>query len=74
LRRWLLASWAESEVLVRDVVRLGPNPLRESPKARAALGILEKHGWLVPLEPGTVVRGAARKEVWRIVRGAANVA
>jgi len=73
LRRWLLDGWAEPEVLVRDVVRLGPNPLRESPKARAALGILEKHGWLVPLEAGTMVRGAARAEAWAIVKGADHV-
>jgi hypothetical protein len=58
---------------VRDVVRRGPNPLRESPKARAALGILEKHGWLVPLEAGTVVRGSARAESWRVVRGTSHV-
>ena len=68
LRRWLLGSWAETEVLVRDVVQLGPNALRETPKVRAALGILEKHGWLVALDAGTVVRGAARKEAWRVVR------
>jgi hypothetical protein len=68
LRRWLLERWAETEVLVRDVVQLGPNSLRETPKARAALGILEKHGWLVALESGTVVREAARKEAWRVVR------
>lgn len=73
LRRWLLEGWPEADVLVRDVVRLGPNPLRESPKARAALGILEKHGWLVALEAGTVVRGAARAEAWRIVKGAGDV-
>lgn len=67
LRRWLLEGFAETEVLVRDVVRLGPNSLRESPKARAALHILEKHGWLVRLDAGTVVRGSARTESWRIV-------
>lgn len=73
LRRWLLESWPEPDVMVRDVVRLGPNALRESPKARAALGILEKHGWLVPLDPGTVVRGSTRAEAWRIVRGEGDV-
>lgn len=73
LRKWLLEGWTETEVLVRDVVRLGPNPLRESPKARAALGILERHGWLVALDPGTVVRGAPRAESWRIVKGAGHV-
>ncbi|MEY8842050.1 YfjI family protein [Cribrihabitans sp. XS_ASV171] len=73
LRKWLLESWPHREIMVRDVVRLGPNPLRESPKARAALGILESHGWLVPLEAGTVVRGAARAGAWRIVKGGADV-
>ena len=73
LRKWLVETWAENEILVRDVVRLGPNPLRESPRARAALAILEKHGWLVPLDPGSVVRGAARSEAWAIVKGANHV-
>ena len=74
LRKWLLESWTKPEVLVRDVVRLGPNSLRESPRARAALSILEKHGWLVPLEAGTVVRGSARTEAWHIAKGPDDVA
>jgi hypothetical protein len=69
LRRWLLESWEHPDVMARDVVQFGPNALRETPKARAALGILEKHGWLVRLDAGAVVRGAARAEAWRIVRG-----
>lgn len=73
LRRWLFEKWPEMEITVRDVVRLGPNSLRESPKARAALGIVEKHGWLVPLEPGTMVQGTPRKEAWRIVKEASDV-
>ena len=73
LRRWLLDGWTEPEVLVRDVVQYGPSALRETPKARAALGILEKHGWLAPLEAGAVVREAARKEAWAIVKGGGDV-
>jgi len=74
LRKWLLESWPEPEVLTRDVLRLAPiRALRESPKARAAIALLESHGWLVPLDPGAMVRGAARKEAWRIVRGADDV-
>jgi len=68
LRRWLIEQWHEPEVLVRDVQNRGPNSLRESPKARAALTSLEAHGWLVRLDPGTVVRGSSRKESWRVVR------
>jgi hypothetical protein len=71
LRRWLLDTWPHAEILPSEVVRHAPiRALRESPAARAALGILERHGWLVPLEPGEVVRGAPRKEGWRVVRGA----
>jgi hypothetical protein len=67
LRRWLIEQWPEPEVLVRDVQNRGPNALRESPQARAALLQLEAHGWLIRLDPGTVVRGRARKEAWRVV-------
>jgi hypothetical protein len=73
LRKWLLESWEEPDVTVRDVVNRGPNSLRETPKVRAALAILQRHGWIVPLDPGTVVRGAARKEAWRIVKGVGRV-
>lgn len=68
LRVWLLESWQDPDVLPRDVQQYGPNALRESPKARAALALLETHGWLAKHDPGTVIRGAARKEAWRIVR------
>lgn len=68
LRLWLLERWPEPEVTVRDVQHGGPNVLRESGKARDALLLLEQHGWLVRLEPGTVVRGSRRKEAWRVVR------
>lgn len=73
LRRWLLESWQHPEIMARDVVQKGPNSLRETPKARAALGILEKHGWLVRLNAGAVIRGAARAEAWRIVRSGGDV-
>ena len=69
LRRWLLERWPHPEITCRDVVNRGPNRLREGPKAKAALAILEQYGWLVRLDPGTVIRGAARKEAWAIVRG-----
>jgi hypothetical protein len=57
-------------VLLREVMRSGPNSLRESPKAKAALTLLENHGWVMVLDCGTVVRGKARRNAYRIVRGA----
>jgi hypothetical protein len=63
LRRWLLEGFEDTVVSVRDVVRKGPAPLRESPKARSALELLEQHGWLVRL----VVQGRERSARWRIV-------
>ena len=44
---------------MRDVVQFGPNALRETQRVQAAFGVAEKYGWLVPLEVGTVLRGAA---------------
>lgn len=73
LRQWLLHTWPHPDVMARDVVQKGPNPLRETPKARAALGILEKHGWLTRLDSGAVVRGAMRAEAWRIAKGGGDV-
>lgn len=69
LRRWLVESWPHDEVMPGDVLQHAPiRALRESPAARAALSILEKHGWIVRLPGGTMVRGKARKEAFRIVR------
>jgi len=73
LRKWLLENWPHPDVMARDVVQMGPNALRETPKARAALGILEKHAWLVRLDAGAVVRGSARAESWRIVKDGGDV-
>jgi hypothetical protein len=73
LKKWLLEKWVHPEITLREVVQSGPGASRESPKARAAIGLLEAHGWLAPLPPGTEVRGACRNEAWRIVRAADGV-
>jgi hypothetical protein len=73
LRKWLLESWPHPEVLPSDVLQGAPiRALRESPAARAAITLLEKHGWLVQLPGATVVRGKARKESYCIVRAGAD--
>lgn len=73
LRKWLLENWAHPEIMPRDVVQNGPNALRETKTAKAALVLLEEHACLVRLAPGTVVRGSARKDAWRIVRSGGDM-
>lgn len=69
LRVWLIETWAHPEILPAEVVRHAPiRALRESPAAKAALALLEKHGWLARLPEGAEVRGAARREAFRIAR------
>ncbi|SIT18415.1 Protein of unknown function [Roseivivax lentus] len=66
LRQWLLEGWPHPNVMARDVAQYGPSCLRVTKEAREALRLLEDHGWITPLDRGTVVRGAARKEAWAI--------
>jgi hypothetical protein len=68
LRVWLLETWQEPEVTNRDVVQSGPNSVRDSKAAKKALQMLVDHGWLVALPKGTVIRGSARSQAWRVVR------
>lgn len=74
LRKWLLESWPHPEITPREVVQSAPiRALRESPAARTALATLERHGWLIRLPEGIEVRGAARKEAYRLVRAGYEV-
>ena len=68
LRKWMLSeSWGKPWLTVREVVRLGPSRLRESPEAKKAISLLVEHGWLVAMEAGATIDGAKVREVWRIV-------
>ena len=69
LRKWLLETWPHAEILPSEVVQRAPvRALRERPAARKAIATLVEAGWLVALDPGTDVRGAPRKEAYRVVR------
>ena len=68
LRRWL-ADQTEDDITPSDILRRGPNSLRESRALKPVLAMLAGHGWLAALPAGTVIRGAARREAYRIVRG-----
>jgi hypothetical protein len=65
MRRWLLDKWPEPCVSARAAAQRGPFKVTE--RARKALGLLERHDWLVS-EPGAEVDGKPRREAWRIVR------
>ena len=68
LRRWLLESWQGDFITPRDVVRKGPNRMRETSTVREAMAILERHFWLYRLPEGSEVDGATPREAYRIVR------
>lgn len=71
LRAWLVETWPDREILPGDILQRAPiRDLRDRTAAKRAIGVLVEAGWLFPLEPGTVVRGASRREAYRIVRGA----
>ena len=38
---------------LRDVYQFGPNPVRDSKKAKKILGILQEHGWIMPSDGGS---------------------
>lgn len=68
LKRWLLESWEGDFITPRDVVRKGPNRMRETSTVREAMAILERHFWLYRLPEGSEVDGATPREAYRIVR------
>lgn len=68
LRAWMLSeSWGKTWLTLREIVRLGPNSLREGPKARKAVELLTEYGWLIPMK-GAVIDGQVKREAWRIVK------
>ena len=50
-----------------EIYQRGPNSIRDARAARQAVSILVEHGWLVPIEGGTVVDGVPRREAWTVV-------
>lgn len=69
LRVWLLDTWPHDEILPSEVVQRAPiTALRELPTAKKALEVLENAGWIVKLDPNTVVREKVRKVAYRIVK------
>lgn len=67
LRKWLMI-WDEPLISSRAIVRLGPNSIRDTATANAAIEVLVKHGWLNPITGGATVEGKAVRQAWKIVK------
>jgi hypothetical protein len=66
-----LADWwkarSDNKCHLLEVYQYGPNPLREAATAKRIMGILEEHGWVERLPPGTVLDGKPRRDSWELV-------
>lgn len=66
LRDWLIHGWKHLHIVPSEIVQSGPGSLRETAVVKATLKTLEKHGWVVRMPEGSVIRGKPRKEAYRI--------
>ena len=65
---WLTRTWGEDLVSLPDIYQRGLNSIPDLRTASRIVGILENHGWPVPVEGGATVKDQHRREVWRIVK------
>jgi hypothetical protein len=66
----LLHWWQEREdprCHLAAIYQLGPGAIRSAAAARAAVKVLEDHGWITRLPPGVQIDGAPRREAWELV-------
>lgn len=61
------ADWGKPLVGISHVYQRGPNSIRTKAKARAAIDVLEEHGWLHPVTDGAEIDGKRHRDAWRIV-------
>jgi hypothetical protein len=65
LLTWLQPS-GSAPVHLATIYQWGPKALRDASTARKIVKILEEHGQVARLPPGTEIDGAPRKEAWRL--------
>jgi hypothetical protein len=66
---WLCGKWLPEHgtvISLPEIVRLGPNSIRETGTARRLTMMLEQHGYLKKLDKPAEVMGKKRREVWQI--------
>lgn len=67
LLSWLHTEWGKSLVGIGHVYQRGPNSIRTKGKARAAINVLEEHGWLHTVTDGAEIDGKRHRDAWRII-------
>ena len=69
LARQLVEWWksgGKAKCHLAEIYQRGPNPLRDASTAKRIIAILEDHGWLKRISPGTVLDGSPRKDSWEL--------
>jgi hypothetical protein len=66
LLRWLHQK-GKTVVGFSEIYQYGPNSIRVAALAREAIGILERHNWVVKIEGGAKIGGAYHREAWDVV-------
>ena len=67
LLSWLHADGSKPLVGIGHVYQRGPNSIRTKAKARAAIDVLEEHGWLHPIPDGAEIDGKRHRDAWRVI-------
>lgn len=69
-----LLKWAQQYEFIHlsQVYQFGPNSVRDAAGAKEITGILQNHGWLIPVIDGMELDGAHRKAVWKVVKCSEN--
>lgn len=60
-------SQEDDQLYLSRVYQFGPANIRDAASAKRAIKVLEDHGQIAPLEPGTIIDEKPRKEAWRLV-------
>ncbi|MEO0621307.1 MAG: YfjI family protein [Pseudomonadota bacterium] len=68
LLNWLQEGWGEPHVSIADIIQLGPRSIRTAEIARKHVQLLQREGWLIPVEGGATIRDKRRPKAWLIQR------
>lgn len=70
LKAQTLLDWLHKNskkiITLAEAYQRGPNQIRDKKTATDALGILEEHGWIIPLPGGAEYDGMKRKVAWEV--------